>query len=197
MYLQPTNVKIRIANPDGDGTIEVDHPALMPVDLVQEIWDTGPALFQRSMVGPRGGQTVKDFWSATRDSDWVKSHPHLQHDDLSTTIPLWIHGDMARVYKVQKLLILSWMSSLVSGCSWNSRHIFTVIPHDVIAKGVTLQDLLKHYATAINDLQKGKRADGSPLAGQFRFAYAGSKGSSPGNLSLVRFPGFNWGHLAQ
>ena len=121
MYLQPTNVKIRIANPDGDGTIEVDHPVLMPVDLVQEIWDTGPALFQRSMVGPRGGQTVKDFWSATRDSDWVKSHPHLKHDDLSTTIPLWIHGDMARVYKVQKLLILSWMSSLVSGCSWNSR----------------------------------------------------------------------------
>ncbi len=68
------------------------------------------------------------------------------------TIPLWVHGDEARAFQNQKLLILSYMSGLVSGCSWTSRLMFTVLPVEIFV-GTTLQTILRHLADSLNELQ--------------------------------------------
>ena len=46
----------------------------------------------------------------------------------------------------------------------------------MLLKNVTLQHLLNAFACEINLLQAGKNADGSPEDGNYKFAYAGSKG---------------------
>ena len=64
---------------------------------------------------------------------------------------------MARAFKCQKLLVISYMSGLVTGCSWSSRYIYTIIPAEMLLKSVTLQHLLNASACEINLLQAGRR----------------------------------------
>eukprot|EP00969_Alexandrium_andersonii_P213090 9410368-Alexandrium_andersonii.AAC.1 len=92
--------------------------------------------------------------SAAANPAWVAGHPHLRdRSQWGNTIPIWIHGDMARAFVQQKLLILSWMSGIVSGCSWSSRMLFTVIPSDQVEDTRSLQTLLQYFAEGINELQ--------------------------------------------
>ena len=49
--LRPQYKKVRIANPDGDGLLEVDHPFLWPGDLVHHMWELGPQVFSRCLLG--------------------------------------------------------------------------------------------------------------------------------------------------
>jgi len=196
LQVRPTIVKLPVANPSGPGTIEIDQPVIMPVDLAGAMWDAGTTLFHKRMVGKLGLAGIAEFWKHAMRMEWAEQHPHTQDPGkLPTAIPIWIHGDVARVYNSQKLLIISWMSALVTGCSWSSRYLFTVLPHDLIQKTITLDSLLRHFADSINGLQSGKRTTGGSICGPFRFIYAGSKGDLEWHwmaYSLKRYYRCNW-----
>ncbi len=97
----PTSlVKIRIANPCGEGLVEVDHAVLMPTIVTREAYEHGPSVFGRCIIGPRGDDALHEFWSNSARSEWAKVHPHLRGEQAwRTTVPIWLHGDMARIYK--------------------------------------------------------------------------------------------------
>jgi hypothetical protein len=92
--LKPKYKMIRIENPDGPGLVEVDHPVLMPADLVHHMWELGPKVFSRCLLG---SESLSNFWECS--SAMYTGHPHLHLDRLDYTIPIWIHGDAAKVYK--------------------------------------------------------------------------------------------------
>ena len=187
--LKISYIKLEVSNPDGSGTLTVDHPVLSPRDLVHELWLGGSQLFHASMVGHRGGPAINEFWQKLRHERWVSTHPWLKPPvDRGYCIPLWVHGDGARAFKCQKLLIISYMSALVSGCSWSSRFIYTVIPCDRLHGNTTLQHLLQAFASDLNLLQAGCMADGSPICGPYRCVYAGSKGDLEWHWQAYQLP---------
>eukprot|EP00969_Alexandrium_andersonii_P312886 13824983-Alexandrium_andersonii.AAC.1 len=162
MQLQIRTVPIEV-DLDGD-TVEIQHPVIEPRDLVAELWNAGPSVFRRSMLGTRDEGSIEQYWANNAHQEWVTNHPHLQNRNTwAKTLPVWIHGDEARAFVQQKLLILSWMSALVTGCSWSSRMLYTVLPHELLSGDQkTLQGLLMHFAKSINALQ-GKRVGNGEL----------------------------------
>ena len=165
-------VDITVKNLSRPGTTQIKHPVMMPSTVVKEMWRASPKVFGRCMIGNRGSSFIREYWHRQRFQDWVQQHPFLQDRRLwHKTIPVWVHGDIARIFQQQKLLILSWMSGLVSGCSWSSRVLFSVLPSELLHGHVTLQELLARFAEGLNQLQE-LGDDVIP----FLFAYAASKG---------------------
>ena len=149
--------------------VRVQHPILLPCDLARELWAAGDSVFESSMVGKAGAGGLNKFWQQVSKLGWGSKHPHLQNPDLfASQIPVLLHGDGARAFKVQKLIILSWSSALVRGCTWNSRCLFSVIPAENMIKGKTLQQILQHFADGINKLQSGIGSDGNPISGPWQ-----------------------------
>ena len=168
LHLMPCHVKIKALDQDGR-PCEVDHPILKPVEVVQQMSAAGLGVLKECMLGARGDVAMREYWEHSNDFDWFREHPHKPPEHMRCkSIPVWIHGDCARAFNMQKILILSWMSGLMSGCSWSSRMLFTVIPADDLPD-LTLQSLLGHFADEINALQESTSLP-------YRFVYAGSKG---------------------
>jgi hypothetical protein len=117
-----------------------------------------------------GGQSLSAFWASAYDHGFVQQHPHASRQDWGTAVPFCIHGDAARAFKNQKLLIISWSPSLVRGCSWDTRFLYCVLPWEVLIPNVTIRQLLSEFRNDINDLQR------STHCGPWRFAFFGSKG---------------------
>ena len=169
--LQLRFMEIDVANQKGAGTVRMSLPYLSPRDLLAELWRGGPNLFHHCVVGKGRAEAIRLFWEHSSQHEWVKNHPHLQdRAQWPFTIPLWIHGDKTESFQSQKILVLSYMSALVTGCSWSSRYVFAVVPDEFIAP-CTLQQLLGKFAAELNSLQAGE-----PVAGPYRFVYGGSKG---------------------
>ena len=77
---------------------KVDHPVFFPADMIKLMYDHGPKVFNKCMFGKQGARGLEEFWKA---SEYVlRDHPHLDRSALHCSIPIMIHGDMARIYKV-------------------------------------------------------------------------------------------------
>ena len=161
-------VKISVQNDAGDIEL-LDHPRIVPVELAEELWNAGIDAFKAAMLGRMTSKDVERYWENCSDMDWFKRHPHRPEvEHWNSTLPVWVHGDAARAFKCQKILILSWMCGLMSGCSWNSRLLYSVIPADELSQ-LTLQSLLAAFANDINELQRCLKLP-------WRFLYVASKG---------------------
>ena len=60
------------------GTIEIQHPVILPKHMVAALWKAGPEVFAQSMVGRNGFKSLLEFWKNYADKAWVRDHPHLQ-----------------------------------------------------------------------------------------------------------------------
>jgi hypothetical protein len=58
-----------------------------------------------------------------------------------------MHGDAARIHYIQKLVVISWQSALVTGCSWDTRYVWTVIPNH-LCPPETLQQVHRFFCYA-------------------------------------------------
>ena len=52
-------------------------------------------------MGVGGPDGLRDFWKASAEQDWVKKHPHVAQRDPDSLVPIWVHGDSAKVYKAR------------------------------------------------------------------------------------------------
>ena len=112
----------KVPVPIKDAADDWQLPIIDPVNLVQHMWEAGPRVFRSCMIGAPNDELLREYWSRSADFGWLKSHPHRPDpSDHHRTIPIRLHGDMARAFNTQKILIISWMSGVMSGCSWNSR----------------------------------------------------------------------------
>ena len=131
-----------------------------------------------------------------------ESHPVFDSGlDLSHTIPVRLHGDAARYQKrlqgPNRILILSTASGLVSGESWDTRWLFSVLDTRLLWRTETLHQLEEVYRVGVShltnvgrwpvsnlidpslpwpagSLHASKRGD--LIAGPFKFAFVGMKG---------------------
>ncbi len=162
-------------------------PILRPVHVVDQMARCGEGTFLFNLLGNRPQKhNLQLIWEHVRKLSFGQRHPHLQRsEEFATKIPVSIHGDNARVYYHSKLLILSWTSSIVRGCSWDSRNLFAVIPWEVLIPGLSLQQLLAHFAREINALQNSKVVVGCK---SYTFAYFGSKGDLEWHVYAYNLP---------
>ena len=110
-------VNISVQNDGGDIAL-LDHPVIRPVELAEELWNAGIDAFKAAMLGRMTSKDVERYWENCSDQDWFNRHPHRPEvEHWNSTLPVWVHGDAARAFKCQKILILSWMCGLMSGCS--------------------------------------------------------------------------------
>ena len=141
---------------------------VLPSSIVaRNMWGFSTKMFERNMFGK---QNLASFWSAAHHSGFAQEHPHATRMCWNRAIPFCIHGDGARAFKQQKILILSWNPTLVRGCSWDTRFLYAVLPWELLIPGVTLRQLLTAFCDDVNDLQRGSHS------GPWRFAFFGSKG---------------------
>ena len=178
----------------------VDYPVIWPHMWAAACYEIGGGAFQKCVIGAGGRDDLMNFWSRAWRTAWGRAHPVYESgEDLSCVVPVRFHGDAARYQKrlssPNRVLILSTMSAMVSGCSWDTRWLFTLIDTRIMVKGKTLSQLLEFYRKGLAQLFTGlwpamNLADGSPwprgglswnrrnqrLAGAFCFAFAGLKG---------------------
>jgi hypothetical protein len=160
-------IKLQVMGPDAMTQKEISFPVLPPSTIVKNMWEFSPDMFRKNMFG---NQSLAMFWSAAYDHGFIHKHPHAPRSRWASAIPFTIHGDGARAFKNQKLLILSWAPVLIRGCSWDTRMLYCVVPYDLLISGITLQQLLAAFRDDVNELQRGENA------GPWRFAFFGSKG---------------------
>ena len=106
MNLQISYVEIDLRDQKTWQPVATRHPIFWPRDIAHEAWSAGPMVFERSFLGPHFG-SVETFWNHVLGQEWAENHPHVDRSNLKNSIPIRVHGDAARAFKVQKLLILS------------------------------------------------------------------------------------------
>ena len=142
---------LTIWDPDSTDTIEVKWPYIEPYQLYHAIAKAGAYQISRSVVESGREDELQKFWEVVAENcDWFKRNPYRDlKDEWSVLVPVRSHGDEARFCKNDKLLVLTTGSAFVRGSSWDSKLIYTVIPHDFIVPGVTLDQLLRKNASSM------------------------------------------------
>lgn len=140
-------ITLTLQNTQGPGTVDVQHPVLAPHVVASELWRASPDLFVQHVIGPGGPAAVRSFWKHSMKAEWARKHPAAaQPHMLDWTVPVRLHGDGARFVKGEKLVNLSWSGAMSRGCSWNTRFLFTVVPHSLLVKDITYQQLGKAWS---------------------------------------------------
>ena len=146
-------MEITVWDKETTGTKNVQWPYIEPWLLLHEL-GTVPQQIRRSSVPTGFDSKMLEFWShCNKHCKWMSNHPMGgQESAWQWTIPLRSHGDAARFCQNSKLLILSSSSILARGSSWNTKLIFTLIPHELLVAGVTLRQLLTQMGKSMHQL---------------------------------------------
>eukprot|EP00969_Alexandrium_andersonii_P205577 9083586-Alexandrium_andersonii.AAC.1 len=196
LTLEPYYLPMLVASRDSAFLKRTWVPLFLPHELANAAWEAGSAQFTRTMGTP---ESVAQFWAESLQEEWAQQHPlAADRDGLQHVIPLFFHSDGAGVKNYVEYHIWG-MSSAVSGCgdSWQSRLLLAGVPIEFM-QGRHIRRVHREIVGCIlwslswaerglhpnegfrgEPFKKGSRRwamRGLPVAGPWRFAWAGWKG---------------------
>lgn len=133
---------------------ETQYPIIWPHIWAAACWKAGGNQFSISALGAKGDSALERFWShVAAHTSWGASHPALAGEDpLDSIIPVRLHGDCARYQKrlssPSRILILSTSSAMTTGCSWDTRWLFSLLDTRRMVKGIRPSNLHPQYTPA-------------------------------------------------
>ena len=105
---------------------KTSYPFLLPhmwfaslFGMMRSWWDT-------AVRGPVGA--TQRYWNSIRHTEFFKSHPGLNEDELHRTIPIGMHGDGGAFSHNDSLFVLTWNSLIGSGPTRATRFLMTIVP---------------------------------------------------------------------
>ena len=107
VHLKPYHLKLPLYNRDLDDVEDTSVPFLAPHEILHALFEAGPHVFTRSMVGAPGD--IARFWQQCSDQTWFEKHPVLLDGQ---TIPLLFHVDGCAVFKDAECHIWSFRSAV-------------------------------------------------------------------------------------
>jgi len=141
---EPYYVNLRTKVRGTDTERETLHPIFPPHEVLDHIAHQDASIIDNALLGPGGLDGIKQFWDDHSHVSWCQNHPvmRLSEEELSWALPLELFGDDASIWKHEKLLILSWRSSLwkTTKTLWTT-FLICVLPLALVVPGKTLNDL--------------------------------------------------------
>jgi hypothetical protein len=154
--LEPAYVDILHRRLDNHGTHLRSHAVLFPHEVFAAVYSAGDNMFQKMFLGPDGNSGLEEFWDRQRDHTWVREHPGFTTfgANTRTAIPFGVHADKGQHIQRDKLLTISWGSVMSRAPTIYSKHLFTVVPDELLVKHTTDEQL---YAVLVLRPRSHKR----------------------------------------
>ena len=166
-FAMPAAVNIPCWNPRTSRNENADFSYFDPASVVKAFYDH-TELFEY-FFQPK---LVASFWQNIRQDDprrlLLFQETGLQQNDLPHIIDLWLHGDGVEFVDGHSLMTLSFGSVLNVGPSLDSSLLLFAFPKDC-ADAKTWEHVWAHIVPSFLQMQQGLSAEGTPLAGKWRF----------------------------
>ena len=109
-------------------------------------------------LGAEGTEGLEIFWKQQEKQEWVIEHPGFKtyHVDFKHAIPLGVHADKGAHIKRDKLLNIAWGSCKSRAPTIWSKILFTVLPDELLVKGVTDEELYAVLVWSLHVLMVGE-----------------------------------------
>ena len=157
-------------------------------------------LFQSLLLGPEPDKSLSEYWDANRKTTWFKEHSllsRLSKEQLNFIIPLECHGDDAEMHKRRSFTICTVASALLGPgiVTWDHKLLLSCFDSSTAGESTATEidewicwGLVSAAAGVYLDHDwHGRQFDGNympalyakagtPIAGPFRFVFAGHKG---------------------
>ena len=173
------------------------HPMYLPHELLHAVANAGmvsPVLLPDRPVrsGAFSHESLKTFWDGVSSCDWFRRHPCREYD-MSTMVPVGLHGDDVAITKQDTMLAMSLSGVLGTAGTMESRLAITCFYLRHVAQG-SLDAIYRVVAWSMHFCLLGifpycdvngrpwprgssrARKAGQRLAGPYRFAYTEIRG---------------------
>ena len=152
--LDPVDVEITLRNPDGLGNITRMHPVLYPHDILSNMHKR---LSQTQFATLIGADGISTFWDRHKNSPWVQNHPGFPRSvQTDIAVPIYIHADAGQHTNLDKILVISWGSSVTSASTLLGLFLFTVLPCALMIAGTTDEQLYQVLVWCLWVLLRGE-----------------------------------------
>ena len=152
--LDPVDVEITLRNPDGLGNITRMHPVLYPHDVLSNMHNR---LSQTQFATLIGADGISTFWDRHKNSPWVQNHPGFPRSvQTDIAVPIYIHADAGQHTNLDKILVISWGSSVTSASTLLGLFLFTVLPCALMIAGTTDEQLYQVLVWCLWVLLRGE-----------------------------------------
>ena len=165
---------------------------------MNSIYEYDLDIFQSIFLGRDADLNLREYWAHNSKSEWFKHHPMLSKmtpAELQFVVPLEIHGDDAELHKRRSFSISTVSSALTTGSTWDHKLLLSCFDNSCAGESTSTEidcwicwGLVCAAAGKYLDYDwYGRRFSssympqlaakaGKPIAGDFRFVFAGHKG---------------------
>eukprot|EP00973_Karenia_brevis_P065865 9153911-Karenia_brevis.AAC.1 len=130
------HIRIRLAPQDG-GSTEKPHTIILPHETVAGIYTASETYFHEAFVGADG--SCKEYWDHVGCQQWAKSHPGWEVPNATPefAIPMGVHADKGQHIKRDKILTISYGSTVTRAPTRKSKYLYTILPDELSIKLVS------------------------------------------------------------
>ena len=115
------------------------------------------------------------YWNSIRHTEFFKSHPGLNEDELHRTVPIGMHGDGGAFPHNDSLFVLTWNSLIGSGPTRATRFLMTIVPKSEMVPG-TMPAIMKVLICSFNLMLTGIDSNNDFLAERWKASLAQLRG---------------------
>ena len=151
VHLEAIEAEILCKNTAEHGQDMRAHKLLDPHEVFAAAYEAGPSVFQK-MFGVSG---LLDFWLPQQDQAWVVDHPGMQSKDFVHAIPIGVHADKGQHIHRDKMLNIGWGSVTSRSETIWSKNMFTILPDELLIKGVTDEALYSILVWSLEVMRVG------------------------------------------
>ena len=128
LQLEPYFLRMRLYNPRLCDVVETSVAILPPHEIVYALYNKGPQLFQRVMLGDNSPSVLAEWWDNAMMEPWGAKHPAAVDPSLLDSMyPLMFHYDGAEAYTNEEAHIWSCGSCFGSGSVFDSKWLICAI----------------------------------------------------------------------
>lgn len=142
--LQLKHIDLPVKYFDKHGTTTVKQAVLPPHTVFATAYDVLPERgFQEVFLGKPGD--IQEFWEKQKEQKWVVEHPGFRQErplPVDKAVPLYVHCDWGQHINEDKVLVMSWGSSLSWAPVCLALFLFTLLPYNIMIANVS--DIILH-----------------------------------------------------
>jgi hypothetical protein len=204
------SIRLTLKMRGAQGSRQYYVPTIPPRLIMARMWVSGHDQFRRSVLGTAGAilGCTTHWENLFRDEEVRESHPLCCDPDLAKhaniTVPFNLHMDGAAMLRNFELDIWSGSSALTRGCSWDTKWLTVLIPHEctvpathgeVIAYwndefkilNTGIHPRLGRYLENFDRLSYMHKYRGKQIAGGWRAAFSGTKMDNKAKVEVNSF----------
>jgi len=191
---------IPVQDKEGNPTV-IQHPFVLPHELFSQLHAEREDMFLQCVRGDDKERNL--LWHQLGKLPVIQKHPTLKSEDLSSMVPVGLHGDGGKFSHTDSLFVVTWNSLVGQGTTAEQRFIITVIrKQQLLPDGSTLAAIFNVVSWSLNSLLVGRwpstdehgapiSKKGGQLAGKWKGAFVQIRGDWQFFSQALNFPQWN------